>query len=87
MLFQDLLLLMLLASGVYFIGVPLAKLVRTLIPKKRDPLAEAKERLEQARLEAEAARLNKEAEKLYEKMYTETLQEEDVEENQQEKRK
>jgi hypothetical protein len=77
MLFEDILLLMLLASGVFLIGVPTYKFVKAVIPKKRNTLLEAKERLEQARLEAEAARLNKEAEKLYEKMYEETLQDEE----------
>lgn len=85
MLFEDILLLMLLASGVFLIGVPTYKFVSKVIPKRRNSLSEAKERLEQARLDAEAARLNKEAEKLYEKMYEETLQ--DEENKQQENRK
>lgn len=87
MWFEDLLLLALLASGVFLIGIPLFKLVRTLIPKKRNPLAEARERLEQTRLEVEAARLEKEREKLYSKMYEEALQEDETEVQQQEKHK
>lgn len=86
MLFEDILLLMLLASGVFLIGVPTYRFVKAVIPKKRNTLLEAKERLEQARLDAEAARLNKEAEKLYEKMYEETLQDEETKQ-QQENRK
>lgn len=85
MLFEDILLLMILASGVLLVGVPTFKFLHSITPKKRNNLAEAKERLEQARLDAEAARLNKEAEKLYEQMYEETLQ--DEEEKQQEKYK
>lgn len=86
MWFEQLLLLMLLASSVFLIGIPLFKLVRALIPKKRNPLAEAQERLQQTRLEVEAARLEKEREKLYNKMYEEALQEDETE-IQQEKRK
>ena len=79
MWFEDILLLMLLASGVLLVGVPTYKYVRAVIPQRRNPLVEAKERLERARLEAEAARLNKEAEKLYETMYKESLQDEELE--------
>lgn len=85
MWFEQLLLLLLLASSVFLIGIPLFKIVRTIIPPKRNPLAEAKERLEQTRLEVEAARLEKEREKLYNQMYVEALQ--DEEEIQQEKHK
>lgn len=78
MWFQDLLLLALLASSIFFIGIPLFKIVKLLIPKKdRNPLEEARNRLERARLESEAAQLNKETEKLYSKMYEEALQHED----------
>lgn len=86
MWFEQLLLLALLASSIFLIGIPLFKLVRALIPKKRNPLAEAKVRFEQTQLEVEAARLEKEREKLYSKMYEETLQD-DTEIQQQEKRK
>lgn len=87
MWFQDLLLLLLLACSIFFIGIPLFKLIKMLIPKpRRNPLADAKERLEQAKLEVEAARLDKEREKLYNQMYTEALQDEE-EIQQQEKRK
>ena len=85
MWFEDILMLALLASGVFLIGVPTFKFLRAVIPKKRNNLVEAKERLEQARLDAEAARLNKEAEKLYEEMYDDSLQ--DEEKKQQEKYK
>lgn len=85
MWFEDLMLLVLLWTGVFLIGVPVYKFVKAVVPKKRNSLVEAKERLEQARIDAEAARLNKEAEKLYEEMYEETLQ--DDEQKQQENRK
>lgn len=86
MWFEQLLLLLLLASSVFLIGIPLFKIAARLIPKKRNPLVEARVRLEQAHLEVEAARLDKERDKLYNKMYAETLQDED-EIQQQEKRK
>jgi len=87
MWFEQLLLIALLASSVFLIGIPLYKLVRAMVPKKRNPLAEAQDRLEQTRLEVEAARLEKEREKLYSKMYEEALQEDETEIQQQEKRK
>lgn len=68
---------MLLISGGVFIGLPVYKFIKQVTPKKRDALAEAKQRLEQARVDAEAAQLNKEAEKIYEEMYEESLQEEE----------
>lgn len=83
MWFEDILMLMMLASGVFLIGIPTFKFLHAITPKKRNSLEEAKQRLEQARLDAEAARLNKEAEKLYEQMYEEAT--EDEEAKQQEK--
>ncbi len=74
MLFEDILFLLMAAAGVFFIGIPSYKFVKTLVPQKRNPLVDAKEKLEQAKLEVEAAKLNKEAEKLYQGMYEETLQ-------------
>jgi hypothetical protein len=86
MWFEEILLLMLLASTVFLIGVPTFKYVKTVIPKRRNSLVEARERLEQARLDAEAARLNKEAEKLYEDMYKEALQDEDLKQTEQQEK-
>lgn len=78
MWFQDLLLLLLLASSVFLIGIPAVKLIKAVIPQSRpDPLVEAKKRLEQAKLESEAARLNKETEKLYTKMIEDVIQDDD----------
>lgn len=48
-----------------------------MVPSKKDPVVEAKERLEVARAEAEAARLNKETEKVYSHLYEEVLQDEE----------
>jgi hypothetical protein len=75
MAFEMLLIAFAIGIGVFLIGIPFYKLVKAMIPPKRNPLAEAKERLEQARLEAEAARLNKETEQVYSRLYTETLEE------------
>jgi hypothetical protein len=85
MWFEDIMVLALIASGVFLIGIPTFKFLRAITPKKTNNLVEAKERLEQARLDAEAARLNKEVEKLYEEMYDDSLQ--DEEKKQQEKYK
>lgn len=74
---EDILLLILGSSAIFFIGIPFYQLVNKLIPKKRNTLAEAKERLEQARLDAEAARLNKEAEKIYDGLYEDVLYEDE----------
>ena len=74
---EELLILLLLVGGGVFIGAPVYKFLKQVTPKKRNALAEAKERLEQARLDAEAAHLNKEAEKIYEEMYEDSLQEEE----------
>ena len=64
------------ATGTYYIGIPIWKLVKKLSPQKVDPIGDAKERLELAKAEIEAARLNKEAEELYGKMYEEALEDE-----------
>ncbi len=85
MWFEDVMLLLLLVSCTFLIGLPIYKFVKMVKPSKRNALAEAKERLEQARVEIEAARLNKETEKLYDSMYQESLENE--EEIQQEKHK
>jgi len=86
MLPEIVMMLVLLTGGVFIIGIPIYRYVNAVVPKKRNNLAEARERLEQARLDAEAAKLHKEAEKLYDKMYEESLQD-DEQQNQQEKRK
>ncbi len=76
MLFEDLLLLIGLACFVFLIGIPVYKLIRLVLPGKRNPLKEAQERLQMARLEAEAARLNKEAEQLYDSLYQDSIEDE-----------
>lgn len=85
MLPEIVMMIVLLTGGLFIIGRPIYKYVNAVVPKKRNSLAEARERLEQARLDVEAAELHKKAEKLYEKLYEETLQ--DEEQDQQEKRK
>lgn len=84
MLLEDIMLLLILGSGVFLIGIPFFKLIKAVLPKKENPLEDAQEGLEKARLELEAARLNQEIEKLskerehiYEHMYEETLQSEE----------
>jgi hypothetical protein len=78
MLFEDMLLLLTLVSSVFFIGIPVWKLIRAVVPKKRDPVAEAKVRLATAKADAEAARLNKETEKVYEEIYQDVLEDDET---------
>lgn len=75
--FEGILILLMLASAVFFVGIPVIKLIKLMVPSKKNPVVEAKERLEVARAEAEAARLNKETEKVYSHLYEETLQDEE----------
>jgi regulator of protease activity HflC (stomatin/prohibitin superfamily) len=46
MLLEDILILLLGGSAVYFIGIPIYKLIKAIVPPKRNPLEEAKQRLE-----------------------------------------
>jgi hypothetical protein len=73
MLFEDLVMLLALFSGVFLIGIPVWKFVRAIVPEKRNPVAEARVRLEVAKADAEAAKLNKETEKVYEEIYGDVL--------------
>lgn len=82
MLIEDIMLLCLLGVAVFLIGVPVFRLVKAVLPKKRvNPVVEAKERLETARLTVEAAKLDKEAEKLYEDLYQEALEDQENEQH------
>lgn len=78
--FEGLLIALMLAVSILFVGIPLIKLIKMLLPARKDPVKEAEERLEIARKEAEAARLNKEAEKVYSRIYEEVLEEDSLEE-------
>lgn len=75
--FEGLLILLLLLTTVFMVGIPAWKMVRVLFPKKTDSLEEAKARLEVARKEAQAAKLNKEAEKVYSEIYEDILEDEE----------
>ncbi len=74
--FEGILLLLLFGITIFAIGIPAVKLLKLILPHKRDSLKEAQERLEVARKEAAAARLNKETEKVYEEIYEEILEDE-----------
>jgi hypothetical protein len=78
MLLEDLLLLAAIAVVGLVVGLPIVRLYKSAPWRKRDPLAEAKERLRVAKIDAEAARVNREADSIYEKMYEESLAEEEV---------
>jgi hypothetical protein len=73
MLLEDILLAAAVGAVILVFGVPIVRYLKVMPWRRRDPLAEAKERLRIAKLEAEAARLNREAEKIYENLYEETL--------------
>lgn len=77
--FEGLLLVLLIGVGILMVGAPLVKLFRIVFPSKKDSLEEARIRLEVARKEAEAARLNKETEKVYSEIYSEVLEDSDLE--------
>lgn len=77
MLFEEILILLGLGTSVFLIGIPFYKLVRAMIPERRDPVKEAKIRLEAAKADAEAAKLNKETEKVYEEIYHDVLEDDD----------
>jgi len=57
--------------ALYFIGVPLFKLLKLTYYDVIDPLESAKARNERARKEAAAAEVDKETDKVYENMYKE----------------
>ena len=82
---EELLLLGVIGLAIFFVGIPFVKLVNHLIPKKRNPVAEAQEKLQQAKLELEATKLAKETEQIYSTLYDEVLNETDKT-NQQERK-
>ncbi len=74
MLLEDFLLVVAVGVVLAMIGWPIYRLFHRAPWRRKDPLAEAQERLRVAKLDAETARLNREAEKIYEEMYKETLE-------------
>ena len=73
MLLEDILLAGAVGVVLLMVGLPIYRFLKVAPWRRRDPLAEAQERLRIAKLEAEAARVNREAEKVYERLYEETL--------------
>lgn len=73
MLFEDIMLIFGVGVTALFVVIPGYKLIKSLLPQKRNPLKEARERLEIAKQEVEAARLDKERERLYDELYNESL--------------
>jgi uncharacterized membrane protein len=73
MLLEDILLVVAATAVILFVGAPIVRLWKAANLRRRDPLAEARERLRVAKVEAEAARLNREADEIYEHLYDETL--------------
>jgi hypothetical protein len=75
MLLEDILLAVAVGVVLLLVGVPIVRSLKLVPWPRKDPLAEAQERLRIAKLEAEAARVNREAEKIYESLYEETVAE------------
>jgi hypothetical protein len=73
MLLEDLLLAAAVGVALLVGGVPILRLVKLAPWRRKDPLAEAQERLRIAKLEAEIAKVNRETEKIYEGLYGEAL--------------
>jgi|SRR5580700_10132055 hypothetical protein len=73
MLLEDILLAIAVGVVVLVVGLSIYRFLKVAPWRRRDPLAEAHERLRIAKLEAEAAKVNREAEKVYEHLYEETL--------------
>lgn len=55
--------------ALYFIGIPLFKLIKLYVYQLKDPVESAQARLERARKEAIAAELDKETNQVYENLY------------------
>ena len=77
MLFEDILFLLGLGTSIFFIGIPVYKFVKAVLPQKRNRVAEAKARLEAAKAEMEAAKLEKQADQIYEEIYQDALEDND----------
>jgi hypothetical protein len=77
MLLEDLLLAVAIAIVGLLVGWPIVRALKGAPWRKRDPLADAQERLRVAKVDAEAARLNRETERIYESLYEETLADEE----------
>ena len=73
MLLEDMLLAVAVGAALLMTGLPIYRLLKAAPWRPRNPLAEAQERLRLAKLEAEAEKVNREAEKIYERLYDETL--------------
>jgi hypothetical protein len=69
MLLEDIVLAVAVGVVLLMVGVPIVRYLKVAPWRKRDPLAEAQERLKAAMREAEAARVNREADKIYEGLY------------------
>jgi hypothetical protein len=86
MLPEDILLVVAIGMVLGVVGWPIYRLASGGRWRRKDPLAEAQERLRLAKLEEEVARVNRETERIYEKMYGDVLDEERAEDPAKEKR-
>jgi hypothetical protein len=74
MLSDDVLLVLAIGLALGVVGWPVYVLFVRAPWQKKDPLAEAQERLKQAQRDAEVARLNRETERIYDAMVDEAVQ-------------
>jgi hypothetical protein len=76
MLLEDILLAAAIGVAAWMVVMPIVRFLKVAPWRRKDPLAEAHERLRVAQVEAEIARVNRETEKIYEGLYDETLSDE-----------
>ncbi len=73
MLLEDLMLAFAAVVVVSMVGWSMYRFLKVAPWRRRDPLAEAHERLRLAKLEAEAERVNREADRIREQLYEQAL--------------
>ncbi len=73
MLLEDILLAVAVGAALLVVGWPIYRFLKVTPWSRKDPLAQAQERLRIAKLEAEAARVNREADQVYEHLYKDVL--------------
>jgi hypothetical protein len=70
---EDVLLLLAVGVGVFFIGRMFYREYTARLARTRNPLEQAKERLRLAEMEAEAAKLNERADKIIDGLYADAI--------------
>jgi hypothetical protein len=73
MMLEDILLALGVGIVLLAVGLPIFRFLKVATWRRRDPLAEAHERLRLAKLEAEAEKINREADRIREQLYEQAL--------------